>query len=192
MGDNADFAKANFNNDVNFNGMKVNGTIRLNDTNFNYHADFSNIRIEKIVESLRTNYKGNVNFNSAVINGSALFNYANFQGEFFLTAARVGGSLELINTMFKEKVNFYLLHVDGDLRLDGSIFEKDLILRSASVKTIYFINPESKFEGNIDLIGCIYDDIIPTTIWRKLLTKLMPYDRQPFSHLEELNRKAGE
>ena len=75
--------------------------------------------------------------------------------------------------------------------LGGTVFVKDVNFQNTSFRTVFFGEPETQFQGKIDLRGSTYDRIEPISFWEKLMEGFSPYDRQPFTQLEETFRQAG-
>jgi hypothetical protein len=73
----------------------------------------------------------------------------------------------------------------------GTIFDNDVSFQDSTLKTVFWGEPNVQFIKNIDLRGCIYDRIHPLSFWQQLMEHLGPYDRQPFTQLEETFRRAG-
>jgi hypothetical protein len=105
------------------------------------------------------------------------------------------------STIFNGKVKIEHAQIEA-ISLIGAYFANDVSFRYTSLGTFYFkkdgeetviqieklhIQPNVK----IDLCGCIYDNIDPIDFWEELMIHLNPYDRQPFTQLEETFRRAG-
>ena len=98
------------------------------------------------------------------------------------------------STNFGGKTSFTRARFGGDARFNGTIFGNNVIFQDTFFGTIYFGEPEEQevqFQAKIDLRGCIYDRIDPVSFWKQLMQHLGPYDRQPFTQLEETFRRAG-
>ena len=76
----------------------------------------------------------------------------------------------------------------------GTVFDKDVNFQNTSFRTLFFEKPETQLhkETKINLRGCTYDSIQPISFWEELIEHLYPYNRQPFTQLEETFRKSGE
>jgi hypothetical protein len=91
-----------------------------------------------------------------------------------------------------EDVSFYTTQFKMDTQFEETVFAKDVNFQNTSFRTLFFASPKVWFGGKIDLRGCTYDRIDPTSIWEELTDRLEPYDRQPYTQLEQTFRQAGE
>ncbi|MCK5341831.1 MAG: pentapeptide repeat-containing protein, partial [Candidatus Heimdallarchaeota archaeon] len=94
-------------------------------------------------------------------------------------------------TTFGGVASFTRARFGGDARFNGTIFGNNVSFQDTIFGTIYFGEPEGQFQAKIDLRGCIYNRIHPISFWEQLMDHLDPYDRQPFTQLEETFRLAG-
>ena len=90
-------------------------------------------------------------------------------------------SVEMVIDEGKEKVTLII----SDSRTP------DLKVKKENGKLNIYKKLKVQFLAAIDLRGCIYDRIYPISFWETLMDYLGPYDRQPFTHLEEIFRRAG-
>ena len=95
------------------------------------------------------------------------------------------------STTFGGVASFTRARFGGDARFDGTIFSNNVSFQDTFFGTIYFGESEVQFQAKIDLRGCIYNRIDPVSFWKQLMEPLGPYDRQPFTQLEETFRRAG-
>ena len=105
--------------------------------------------------------------------------------------ARIGSAARFDGATFRNQAIFQASEFAMETSFRRAVFVKDVNFQNTSFKTVFFEELETQFHGKIDLRGCVYDRIEPVSIWKKLMEQLDPYDRQPFTHLEETFRRAG-
>ncbi|MCZ7391857.1 MAG: pentapeptide repeat-containing protein [Candidatus Methanoperedens sp.] len=139
-------------------------------------------------------HKGKANFNSAKIEGHAIFKSATFEDDGDFGDINISGEAVFTEATFKEKANFNSAHIGADADFKGTIFANDISFEDALFGKIDF-GENGKLsiyqKVKIDLRGCEYNSIQPTSIWKPLMDHLRPYDRQPFTQLEQTFRRAG-
>jgi hypothetical protein len=219
IGMNANFKNAVFKKNANFNGSQIDGSAQFSHAKFEGGVDFGNARIGSSAEFINTMFKKDTNFTSAQIDGSAHFSPAKFEGDAIFGGTRIGRSAVFTNAifeqraifssariekdtffnfaMFKGDVSFSSMYAEQNILLDGASFEKYVSLQNSHFGTIFFGPPEDSsmtcsFSEKIDWRGCTYDRIHPTAFWMGLMDRLYPYDRQPYTQLEEVFRKSGD
>ena len=95
------------------------------------------------------------------------------------------------STTFGGEASFTRARIDRDAHFNGTIFGNNVSFQDTFFGTIFFGEPEVQFQAKIDLRGCTYNRIHPVSFWKQLMECLNPYDRQPFTQLEETFRRAG-
>ena len=170
IGGDAVFVEGTFKHRAIFNGAQIEGGAFFDQATFVGEADFGLARIGENAEFTEGTFEQRAIFNSAHIEENTFFNSATFKGEANFVGARIGNA-EFTEAVFAGNVNFM----------------------STSFRTVIFGEHEqqTKFQGNVNLRGCVYDRIDPISFWKKLVERLDPYDRQPFTQLEETFRRAG-
>ena len=88
------------------------------------------------------------------------------------------------------------MYVDGDAYFEGTTFESDVNFHNGHFRTIFFGHPDiakttCSFQGSVDWRGCSYNRIHPVSSWKQLMDRQNPYDRQPYTQLEDVLRKTG-
>ncbi len=192
IGGDTGFTKAVFKDRASFNGAQIEGSAFFNTATFEGEANFVSARIGSTAEFTKAVFKDRVSFNRSQIEEAAFFDPATFEGEANFASARIGGNADFTKAVFKDRASFRGARIGMDTFFHGAKFAKDVSFLNASVTTVFWGHPETRFQGKVDLRGCIYARISPTSIWEKLMDRLGPYDRQPFSQLEETFRQAGE
>ncbi|HHT9124822.1 MAG TPA: pentapeptide repeat-containing protein [Candidatus Brocadiia bacterium] len=193
IGGAAEFTCAVFKQKANFNSAQIEELAAFNQATFEGDADFISAQIGGNAEFDGAVFKQKANFNSAQIEGHAFFRPATFEGDADFGSAQIGGNAGFTNAHFKEYANFYTAQFKMDAIFEGTVFDKNVIFQNISFRTCFFDrDPAKQFLGTIDLRGCTYERIEPTSIWEELMNRLYPYDRQPFTQLEETFRRAGQ
>ncbi|MGB7061541.1 MAG: pentapeptide repeat-containing protein [Candidatus Zixiibacteriota bacterium] len=191
----AEFHHATFKQDMCFHGANVGDSVFFKETGFTGDADFSYSRIGSNVHFNGAVFRKKASFNSALFDGHALYYQAEFRGKADFSAAMFRGGATFAKTQFSGNVEFFAAELGTNVGFGYTIFSKNVMLMNANVGTAFFGPPEGPttcdFRGKIDLRGCTYDRIVPTSAWRLLMDRLHPYDRQPFTQLENTLRTAG-
>ena len=126
---------------------------------------------------------------STEINGGAYFFSATFEGPFqFLNVATSRASFQ--NARFNGEAQFYRFRCADDALFIGTVFTQPVIFAGASFQNVQF--PGALFMRTIDLRGCTYAWLEPIAYWPNLMDRLDPYDRQPYTHLEDVLKRAGQ
>jgi hypothetical protein len=171
---------------------KEDGKLNIyNPATFVGEANFGSALIGSNAEFTGTTFKQQAIFNCAQIKGAAFFNPATFEGDADFISALIGGTAEFTGAKFKQQAYFNSAQIERESHFDGTIFDNDVSFQNASLKTVFWGEPNVQFIKNIDLRGCTYDRIQPITFWKQLMEHLGPYDQQPFTQLEETFRRAG-
>jgi hypothetical protein len=219
VGSAAVFTNTTFKQNAIFNGTRMDRGAFFNPATFEDEADFTVARIGMNANFKNAVFKKNANFNGSQIDGSAHFSPAKFEGDAIFGGTRIGRSAVFTNAifeqraifssariekdtffnfaMFKGDVSFSSMYAEQNILLDGASFEKYVSLQNSHFGTIFFGPPEDSsmtcsFSEKIDWRGCTYDRIHPTAFWMGLMDRLYPYDRQPYTQLEEVFRKSGD
>jgi hypothetical protein len=191
IGSTAEFTGAEFKERASFNGAQIEEAAFFNLATFEGEANFGSARIGNTAEFTGAEFKQLASFNRAQIEEAAFFNPATFEGEADFVSARIGGIAEFTGAEFKQQVYFDSAQIKRESHFEETIFANDVSFQDTSLKTVFFGEPNVQFIKNIDLRGCIYDRIQPISFWEQLMEHLGPYDRQPFTQLEETFRRAG-
>ncbi len=188
------FNPATFKQKASFNTAKIDGGAFFNQSAFEDEADFISAQIGSAAVFTNAIFKQKASFNSAKIDGVAFFNPATFEGEANFGSAQIGRNAEFTGTVFNSKAIFYANEFKRDTVFYETVFARDVDFQNSSFRTIFFGAEKAQFSGKVDLRGCTYDRIEPVSFWQVLLDKerLDPYDRQPFTQMEERFRQAGE
>lgn len=189
IGGTANFNNAIFEREVRFNSARIEGNTFFTPATFKGNAVFEAAQIEGTANFTNATFEQEASFNSARIAGNALFRPTTFKGSADFIAAQIDGAAEFTNAVFEQEAKFDLARIGMQIALWSTVFEKELSLASATAGTIA-LNEFTTFSG-IDLRGCTYGSIKPIDQWEKLITNLDPYDRQPFTQLEQTVRSAG-
>ncbi len=191
----AEFNEAKFKNKVFFQRVRVEETGFFKKTNFYHDADFAYIEIQNNPEFTDSIFHEKAIFNSAYFNGHALFNHVIFKMDADFAGVTFVGGASFAGAQFIGNVDFYNSKSNMDVGFGGALFSNYVSFHNSYFRTVFLGTPdgknETKFEGGIDLRGCIYDLIYPIYIWEKLMEKLDPFDRQPFEQLEGTFRRIG-
>ena len=163
---------------------------------FKQEANFNGVRIEGTLALSPATFEGRAHFNSACIGGSAAFNEAVFKQDIDFFRAQIKNAASFMSAIFEGDADLGGMQIEGGTFFSGTVFFKKVSFVNSLFKTISFGQPKTKtetqFKGRmIDLRGCIYDRIDPTSFWTELMNRLDPYDRQPFTQLEATFRRAG-
>jgi uncharacterized protein YjbI with pentapeptide repeats len=191
IGGNAMFTGAKFKELATFNGAQIEESVFFNPATFEGDADFVSVRIGGNAVFNEAKFKEQANFSGTQIEESVFFNRATFEDEVEFVIARIGGNAMFTGAKFKEQANFSGTQIKGDGQFKGTIFANDVSFQNTSLRTVFFGEPDVQLHAKIDLRGCIYDRIHPISFWEQLMECLDPYDRQPFTQLEETFRRAG-
>jgi hypothetical protein len=178
-----------------FTGVTAEKDIFLNSAIFSGDANFSDLTVSGVFYGQSTKFKKGGIFNGAIFKKRILFDYSSFEeGLADFGSAQIGGNADFTDAVFKQKAFFCAGEHKRDTFFKGTIFLRDVNFRNSSFRTIFFDTGKTQFSGKIDLRGSTYDRIEPVSFWQVLLDKerLYPYDRQPFTQMEETFRQAGE
>jgi hypothetical protein len=203
-------------NDAMF-GSEGGGTVVFSHARFDSLADFSMSVFNINAHFITTQFGGQGYFPGTRFNGSADFSRAHF----FDVATFGAGIPVNFNTEFERQAIFIETQFDsfalfsgvafddetvfvgarfgGDVHFETSNFRRPVSFRSTIFHAVYFSKKEaggtSPFGNDIDLLGCTYDRI--EVDWLSLIrypdgrSRIHPYNRQPFTHLEDVLRKSG-
>ncbi|HME45546.1 MAG TPA: pentapeptide repeat-containing protein [Syntrophorhabdales bacterium] len=199
MGSDAVFTEAKFKKDVSFNTAQIDGPVFFDPAIFEGEVDFVSARMGSDAVFRGARFSQGASFNRARIEKNAFFDPAIFEGEVDFVSTRIGSDAQFTEATFRQYAGFVRMHVEGDLFLDGASFEKDVSFQNSRFGTAFFC-PSDKSAATcyfqrtskIDWMGCTYDRIHPTSAWKDLMDRLDPYDRQPYTQLEEVFRRSGE
>jgi hypothetical protein len=191
IGSSAVFTGAEFKEQAIFNGAQIGEGAFFNPATFEGEANFVSARIGSSAVFTGSEFKEQASFSCAQIDGPAFFDLATFEGEANFVSARIGSSAEFTGAEFKERASFNSAQIQRESHFERTIFANYVSFENTSFETIYFGEPEVQFNAKIDLRGCIYNRIHPILFWEQLMEYLDPYDRQPFTQLEETFRRAG-
>lgn len=195
IGGNADFTDAQFKQKASFNSTQVDGDALFNPATFEGETDFTGAYIGGYAVFTKAQFKQKVSFNGTQVDWLAFFNPATFEGEADFKRTRIGHSFLFNEAKFKKEASFDGAHIEGDTYFPGTVFADNVSFQGTSFKAIFFeYNGKvmAPLKAKIDLRGCKYDRIDPISIWEQLMEYLEPYDRQPFTQLEETFRMSGE
>jgi hypothetical protein len=188
------FNQATFWGEANFVSARIGSNAEFNGAVFKGRASFKSVeRLFKRFPLLfsRAKPKGRASFKRAQIDGDALFKSAIFEDEADFVSARIGSNVHFTGAEFKQQAYFNSAQIERESHFEGTIFDNNVSFQDTSFKTVFFGEPNVQFIKNIDLRGCIYDRIQPISFWEELMEHLGPYDRRPFTQLEETFRRAG-
>jgi len=191
IGSCAEFTEAVFKKGAIFNRTQIGESAFFNPATFEGEANFVSARIGSNAEFTGAVFKKGAIFNSTQIEGTAFFNPATFEGEANFRSTRFKSNAKFTGAVFKEGVNFSSAQIQRESHFEKTIFANYVSFENTSFETIYFGEQEVQFHAKIDLRGCIYNHIYPIFFWKQLMEHLDPYDRQPFTQLEETFRRAG-
>jgi hypothetical protein len=191
IGSSAVFTGSEFKEQASFSCAQIDGPAFFDLATFEGEANFVSARIGSSAEFTGAEFKERASFNKTQIDGSAFFDLATFEGEANFVSARIGSSAEFTGAEFKERASFNSAQIQRESHFERTIFANYVSFENTSFETIYFGEPEVQFNAKIDLRGCIYNRIHPILFWEQLMEYLDPYDRQPFTQLEETFRRAG-
>ncbi|MCH7626223.1 MAG: pentapeptide repeat-containing protein, partial [Chloroflexi bacterium] len=192
----AEFANAKFSKRANFNSARIDGHLISRNANF----------IEECSLSL-AEINGNIEFQDATFEGALILSGTTAGGVVFINNCKVRGNFQCISSNFKKNVycessefsdetDFSGSHIFGALFLREATFGGRVRFRSTALNVVSFSEsdsetPSTQFKGAIDLRGCTYNQIHPLSIWKQLLGRLEPYDRQPYVQFEQTVRNSG-
>jgi hypothetical protein len=191
IGGTADFTGAEFKQQAIFNRTQIEESAFFNPATFKGEANFVSARIGSNAVFTRATFKQQAIFNRTQIEGGALFNPATFEGEANFGSARIGSNAVFNGAEFKQQAYFNSAQIERESHFEKTIFDNDVSFQDTSLKTVFWGEPNVKLIKNIDLRGCIYDRFQPIPFWKQLMDHLGPYDRRPFTQLEETFRRAG-
>ena len=180
-----------FRKDVIFTDGTFKKRIKFSKSTFEGAANFVSARTGINAVFTRAEFKQRASFNSAQIEGSAFFNPATFEGDANFGSTRIGSNAVFTRAEFKQHAYFDSAQIERESHFEETVFANDVSFQDTSLKTVFFGEPNVQFHEKIDLRGCIYDRIQPISFWEQLMEHLGPYDRQPFTQLEEIFRRAG-
>ncbi|MCI0709230.1 MAG: pentapeptide repeat-containing protein [Chloroflexi bacterium] len=204
FGGQAVFVGATFEQEANFNSVRIDehAYFRTEDkgnrTTFKGTVNFVAAYVGGGIDFKGTVFKEKANFSSMHVSGNALFqtdhkgNVTSFHDEVDFMAAHIGGRGDFRDVRFKQQTSFKGVNFDLDICLEDAYFEKDLDFSSVSCSGMLVLSDGTAFNGRVDLRNSTYDSIEPIDLWEKLLDHLEPYDRQPFTQLEQTLRRTGE
>jgi uncharacterized protein YjbI with pentapeptide repeats len=206
------FNQATFEGEANFISARIGSTAEFTGATFKQRAIFSRVQIEESAFFNPAIFEGEANFGSArigsaaVFNGAefkelasfngvqietAFFNLAIFEGEANFISARIGSAAVFMGAKFKQLAYFNSAQIERESHFEETIFDNNVSFQDTSLKTVFWGEPNVQFIKKVDLRGCIYDRIHPLSFWKQLMKHIGPYDRQPFTQLEETFRWAG-
>lgn len=186
-----EFPEAVFKQKASFNSVQIEAYAEFRTATFKGEADFIGARIGSNAQFDQAKFEQRAIFDSAQIKGHALFDLATFEQEANFAVARIGSAARFNGATFRNQAIFQASEFAMETSFRGTVFVKDVNFQNTSFRTVFFEELETQFQGKIDLRGCVYDRIEPVSIWKKLMEQLDPYDRQPFTQLEETFRRAG-
>jgi len=143
-------------------------------------------------------------FDDVEFDGAADFSGAQFKGGVDFTGARLPRGALFSRTKFWGPANFSQIVADRDCKFGEAEFNNAAVFREAQARVVFFGEPSSagletptvsslsqttKFEGPVDLRGFTYDRIYVNR--RDLFKWIAPYDRQPYTQMEQALRKTG-
>jgi len=172
-----------------FNSAKIEGHAFFKSATFEGEANFVTAQIGGNAEFTGAVFNKRAIFNSAQIERSAFFKSATFEGEADFGFVRIGSAAVFTEAVFKQSARFSAAQIERDAYFNGIVFADHISFQNTSFNDIFLTNTE--FKTNIDLRGCEYDILNPIDIWKILMDRIDPYDRQPFTQLEETFRHAG-
>lgn len=220
IGNDVEFTNAVFKKNANFNSAHIEGSALFAEARFEEgEADFGSTRIGTAAVFTNAVFTQSTSFNGARIDGGAFFNAAHFEGEADFVKAGIGSNAEFENAVFTQNVSFNSARIDGsalfnsahfegetnfgtvyteqNVLLDRARFEKSVSFQNSRFGTVFFgpfggSSMTCSFQEKIDWRRCTYDHIHPTCVWKDLMDRLDPYDRQPYTQLEGMFRKSGD
>ena len=198
----AKFHSVIFNEDVNFSGAIISSTAEFNDANFNQKAIFNSAKIDGAAFFISAIFEGDFDFIGVQIGLAVDFQEAEFKQIADFGHAHIKKFVKFKSTIFNGKVKIEHAQIEEAISLNGAYFTNDVSFKYTSLGTFYFEKSSEEIVDQIeklhiqpnvkiDLRGCIYDTIDPIDFWEELMKHLNPYDRQPFTQLEETFRRAG-
>jgi hypothetical protein len=185
------FERVTFQGDADFQSMRIGSNVNFNGVTFQGEARFGGMQIEGDAGFSGTSFGGEADFSGARIGSGAYFDGATFQAQTSFINTWIGSNTFFAGAKFQDHVTFQASEFKLDTFFVVTRFAKDVDFRNTSFNSIFFA-PHLFFEGAVDLRGCLYDRIDPPSVWKGLLGRLTPYDRQPYTQLEGTFRKAGE
>lgn len=217
---NASFPSARFKNKAQFRMTRFGGLAEFTDAVFEGEADFEATQIRGTAEFAGAEFKGKASFSICKFEENTLFGGAVFEKDVYFQSAsfrivsfyreRISfrleklpeeiQSIDSLKNKIKYDPNTQILTFEGVMTEE----ERDKLLNLSSapsyqeqeaLKKLFqkSLNPETEFHEKvkIDLRGCTYERIYRTSIWKELMKRLEPYDRQPFTQLEETFHRSG-
>jgi hypothetical protein len=192
IGANAEFAGARFEQQAIFNGAQIKGDIYFMGTTV------ANVYFQNT--SFRTAYFGEYLFSWDEVPGNDSVRLVEFLKQEFdiswVETAKIEKIDDVRTIRVADEKNYLSLGLNNEktkvnLKIDDGR-SAEFIAKSENGKlNIYFEDFGKQFHGKIDLRGCSYNRIQPIHIWEQLMDRLDPYDRQPFTQLEETFRRSG-
>ncbi len=198
----AKFHSVIFKGNVYFSGAIVGSTAEFNDANFNQKAIFNSAKIDGAAFFRSAIFEGDFDFIGVQIGHAVDFQEAEFKQIADFNHAHIKKFVKFKSTIFKGKVKIEHAQIEEAISLNGAYFTNDVSFKYTSLGTFYFEKGSEETVDQIeklhiqpnvtiDLRGCIYDNIDPIDYWEELMKHLNPYDRQPFTQLEDIFRRAG-
>ena len=216
----ATFQGATIGGKANFNGISVGHLLIFNIAIFRGDASFVSAEISGNAQFPGVRFCGTANFNGSRVTGRLFLNKSVFVGDAYFIGAHYVDA-EYQGAEFRQDAYFHGTRFDGPVyfnpvRFDGltvlaatrvlgpmylerALFGGHVSFEDAEFRVLDFGQPEepnyeqtAEFRATIDLRGCTYSRIHPTSFWRTLVRCAKPYDRQVYVQLEDTFRRSGE
>jgi hypothetical protein len=198
----AEFQEAVFEQGISFERTEIGGNAIFHSAHFleGSKASFQGTKFHQGAFFQGAEFEDAVDFRTAHFHGEARFHgvacakKADFGASTFTGLAQFSAGEDLPGTVFKD-VSFAHARFEHDARFDDVVFQGDTSFREASFVAVYFsasgvAQGQQQFRGGVDLRGCVYERV--EVARKSLLSHLVPYDRQPYTHLEKVFRTIGQ
>lgn len=172
---------------------------------FDRPVSFTRVHVGGNADFFATEFSAPAQFESMHVHGHARFRPTTkpdtpptevapvFHADARFWGARIEGALECNGCVFEGRSDFATVSVAGYLDFVTSRFERDLTLAQSRLSTLRLGSGETEAvfadDARVNLKGCTYTALDGS--WKNLLTRLEPFDRQPYSELERVLRQAG-
>lgn len=207
--------KSTFDQAVDLQNAKIGGALDIGGASFKDELDAAFSLVGSVLSLEGSKFEGNVIFDGTSIQNAAFLRAATFSRGVSLAHLSVGSSLDLSGSKFEALVNLAGAKIGGELRLGSSTDlpvwwgeKASLVLRNAHCSALQDrLDEEGRaWPMNLDLEGFSYTRlggfenataeanmlVRPTSTYIRLLERDRTASPQPYEHLAQVFRAAGE
>jgi len=181
-----------FKDDASFRYTEIRGQTYFRDVRFFKRVLFIGTKFFRDADFRRTVFSDTTEFNNSVFETEVTFISTEFQSIAKFEATKFFGMTRFKEAKFHSKAIFDYSSFNLNTHFATTEFLDDLSLFETTFRSLSFSDSISstKFGGNVDLRGCVYDRL-EISSWKDMLDRQKPYERQPYVQLEKVLRYAG-